>query len=183
LLLLRNKRPVPDSFFTKFGKLDEYRAKLYHDLKKIKMTDKIPPQYRTQEAITKALFYQQNEDRYDKPDSVVFIQKFPVEYEKKKGWVYFYKYKEERDDNFWQLASIGVQPEKADSIDIENDDFTDISGHKITNDKSLQDQMQKMLNELLNSQRLSAAGFYDSRGYNFYRNYLSDFVKRERFND
>ena len=136
-----------------------------------------------QEAITRGLFYQQASERYDKPDSIIFVEKFPVEYKKKKGWVYFYKYKEERDDNFWQLATIGAQPEKTDSIDIENDDFTDISGHKIANDKPLREQMLKMLNELLNSQRVSAAGFYDSRGYNLYKSYLSDFVKRERFND
>ena len=183
LLLLRHKKPVPDSFFTKFARLDEYRSQLYYDLKKIKMTDKIPAEYKTQEAITRGLFYQQASERYDKPDSIIFVEKFPVEYKKKKVWVYFYKYKEERDDNFWQLATIGAQPEKTDSIDIENDDFTDISGRKIANDKPLREQMLKMLNELLNSQRVSAAGFYDSRGYNLYKSYLSDFVKRERFND
>ena len=183
LLLLRNKKAVPDSFFTKFAKLDEYRSELYDDLKKIKQLDKFPAAYKTQEAITRALFYQENTERYEKPDSVVYLEKFPVEYKKKKGWVYFYKYKEERDDNFWQLVSIGAQPEKSDSVDTANDDFTDLQGRKITHDKPIREQILKMLYELVNSQRVSAAGFYDSQGYNLYKNYLSDFVKRERFND
>jgi hypothetical protein len=47
----------------------------------------------------------------------------------------------------------------------------------------VKEQMSKMLNEMLNAQRESASDFYDSRRYDIYRNYLSDIVKRERFND
>jgi len=70
-----------------------------------------------------------------------------------------------------------------DSIDIENDDFTEIDHGKLENDKPVSDQLQKMLKELLNSKRMSARQFYEGKGYNLYKNYLSEMVKSERYHD
>ena len=182
LLMLRNKKPVPDSFFTKYAKLDDYRCQLYDDLKEFKMSDKFPAQYKTQENFTRSLLLNGNHD-YNKPDSITYIDRLPITYKNKKGWVYFYKYKEERDDNYWQLCAVGMQPEKQDSVDTGNSDFTNTEGRKIANDKQLKEQMSRMLNEMLNAQRKSASDFYDARRYNIYKNYLSDMVKRDRFND
>ena len=97
--------------------------------------------------------------------------------------VYFFKYKEERDDNFWKLASVGMQPEKQDSIDIKNDDFNDDNERKLDNNKPVKEQLETMLKELLNSKRDGATEFYDSRRYNIYKTYLPDMVKRSRFGD
>lgn len=184
LLLLRNKKQVPDSFFTRYAKLDDYRCELYDDLKKIKMLEKYPAQYKTQGYFTKSMVLSNSYSyNYDKPDSLTYIDRLPVTIKNKKGWVYFYKYKEGRDDNFWQLCAVGMQPDKQDSVDTKNKDFTTSEGRKIANDKPLKEQMIKMLNELVNAQRSSASDFYDARRYDIYRNYLSDLVKRERFND
>jgi hypothetical protein len=101
----------------------------------------------------------------------------------KKRWVYFFKYKEERDDNFWQLVCVGMQPEKEDSVDSENDDFTDQESRKIDPQKPIKKQMEKMLKEELYAKRESASEFYSARRYNIYKNYLSEIVKRERFGD
>jgi hypothetical protein len=182
LLMLRNTKPVPDSFFTKYSKLDEYRSKLYEDLKDIKKPDKFPAENKKQVDIARSLILT-NSGTYDKPDSLTYIDRLPVTYENKKGWVYFFKYKEERDDNYWQFATAGMQPEKEDSIDIENDDFTNVEGRKIAADKPIREQMEKMLKEMLYSKRESASDFYDARRYNIYKNYLSEIVKRNRFGE
>lgn len=182
ILLLRNKRPVPDSFYTRYAKLDEYRSRLYGDLENIKQTDKIPAAYKTQELIARSLLLERK-GSYDKPDSVVFLGKLPVTYEKKKGWVYFFKYKKARDDNFWQLGSVGMQPEKMDSIDIKNDDFYSDDDRKLKTDEAVDSQLQRMLTEMLNAKRMSASGFYDGRRYGLSNYYLSEMVKRERFNE
>ncbi len=182
ILLLRNNKPFPDSFLTKYAAMDKYSSKLYRDLDKMKRTELFPAPFKKQESLARSIFLEQTGE-YNKPDSITYIDKLPVTYEKKKGWVYFFKYKQERDDNFWQMGCVGMQPEKQDSIDIDNDEFVTSETRKIKNDETIQSQMGKMLKELLNSKRPGASDFYDARRYNIYKSYMSDIVKEERFND
>lgn len=182
ILLLRNNKPVPDSLFTKFAKADEYRSDLYKALKDAKKLDRFPAAYKTQEQIARSLL-QNNGSYYGKPDTLVPLTRLPVTYKTKQGWVYFYKYREERDDSYWKLASVGMQPMNADSIDAENDDFTEVNGRRLDAAKPLQEQLQKMLKELLNAKRSSASDFYNSRRYNLYKTYLPEMVKSRRYRD
>jgi hypothetical protein len=167
----------------KYAKLDEYRSDLYKDLEKMKKLDKFPSQYKTQEQIARSLFLKNNSSYYNRPDTIAYVDKLPVAYKNKKGFVYFFKYKAARDDNFWMLASVGMQPEKPDSIDVNNNDFDEDTEHKLDNTKSVKEQMEKILRELLNSKRDSASEFYDSRRYNIYKTYLTDMVKGSRYRD
>lgn len=183
ILLLRNNHRVPDSLFTKYAKLDEYRSELYTDLDTIKMTDKFPKQYKNQLDIARSLIVKTIANS-DKIDTLIFLEKMPVAYEHKKGYVYFFKYKRMRDDANWLIASAGMQPEKADVIDINNDDFTTAEEErKLDNDKPVKEQLQKMLKEMLYARRGSASVFYDARSYSLYRNYLSEMVKSQRYRD
>lgn len=183
ILLLRNKHKVADSLFTKYAKADLYRSELYTDLESIKMPDKFPKQYKTQLDIARSLVAKPL-DNYDKLDTLIYLDKLPVSYENKKGYVYFFKYKRMRDDLTWNVATVGMQPEKADVIDVDNDDFTSVDeDRKLENDKPVKEQLQKMLKEMLYARRSSASVFYDARSYSFYRNYLSEMVKSQRYRD
>lgn len=183
ILLLRNNHRVPDSLFTKYAKLDEYRSELYTDLDTIKMADKFPKQYRNQLDIAKSLVIK-TLGASEVIDTLIFLDKLPVAYEHKKGFVYFFKYKRMRDDVNWQIASAGMQPEKADAIDVKNDDFTTAEEErKLDNEKPVKEQLQKMLKEMLYARRASASVFYDARSYSLYRNYLSEMVKSQRYRD
>jgi hypothetical protein len=183
ILLLRNNHKVPDSLFTKYAKLDEYRSELYIDLEANKMADKFPKQYKNQLDIARSLIVK-NLTNSDKVDTLIFLDKLPVAYEQKKGYVYFFKYKRMRDDIIWQVASAGMQPEKADAIDVKNDDFTVVEEErKLDTDKPVKEQLQKMLKEMLYARRSSASVFYDARSYSLYRNYLSEMVKSQRYRD
>jgi hypothetical protein len=182
ILLLRNNRPVPDSIFTKYAALDEYRATLYGDLKKMNKEARFPQAYNKQELFARSLL--QTSDRvYSKFDTLVFVEKVPVVYKNKKGFVYFYKYKRMKDDVYWQLASVGLQPENPNEIDVENDEFTVIGKTKLENGKPIGDQVAKALKELLYSKHPSANGFYEAREANLYRDYLPDAVKSNRYRD
>ena len=97
--------------------------------------------------------------------------------------MYFYKFREEKDDTYWQLAAIGMQPESQDSIEVRGQSFTSTEGQRIENDKPIEEQMEKLLRELLYSQRESASDFYEARGFNYYKTYLPDMVKRRRYRD
>jgi hypothetical protein len=183
VLLLRNNHLVSDSLFTKYAKLDEYRSELYIDLETIKKTDKFPKQYKNQLDIARSLIVK-TLTNYDKIDTLIFLDKVPVAYEQKKGYVYFFKYKRMRDDINWQLATAGMQPERTDMIDVKNDDFTSVDDdRKLDNDKPVKEQLQKIVKEMLYARRSSASVFYDARSYSLYRNYLSEMVKSQRYRD
>ncbi|OQP56184.1 TraB/GumN family protein [Niastella populi] len=183
ILLLRNRHRVPDSLFTQYAKLDEYRSELYTDLETIGMTDKFPKQYRNQLDISRSLIVK-SFTNYDKIDTLIFIDKLPVIYEQKKGYVYFFKYKRMRDDITWQVATAGMQPEKTDAIDVKNNDFTSVEEErKLDPHKPVKEQLQKMLKEMLYARRSSASVFYDARSFSLYRNYLSEMVKSQRYRD
>jgi hypothetical protein len=182
-LLLRNNYIVPDSLFTKYAQLDEYRSELYTDLEGIKKTSRFPRQYKNQLDMSRSLITK-SLSNFDKIDTLIFLDKLPVTYEHKKGYVYFFKYKRMRDDITWQVASAGMQPEKADEVDMKNDDFTSVEeDRKLDNDKPVKEQLQKMLKEMLYAHRSSASVFYDARSYSMYRNYLSEMVKSQRYRD
>ena len=180
--MIRNDKKVPDSLFINFAKSDDYRSEFFADLQKIKKLDKFPAAYNNQLDIARSLMLNDSYG-YSKLDSVTFIGKLPVTYEKKNGWVYFFKYKKMRDDNFWEYGSVGMQPERSDSIDIENNAFTETDHGKLETDKTIDEQLKKTLKELLNSKRPGAVQFYEGKGFNYYKNYLSEMVKSERYQD
>jgi hypothetical protein len=182
ILLVRNNQPVQDSLFAKYAREDKYRSELYEDLQKLNKTERFPKQYKTQLSMARSLLIK-SLSSYEKIDTLTFLDKLPVAYEHKKGYVYFFKFKRMRDDVAWQLASVGMQPEKVESIDTDNDDFTTSEDRKLENDKPVKEQLQKMLKEMIYARRNSASVFYDARSYAMYRNYLSEMVKSQRYRD
>jgi Uncharacterized protein conserved in bacteria len=182
MLLIRNNLHMPDSLFLQYAKDDKYRSELYEDLLKLNKLAHFPKQYKNQLAIARSLL-NRSLSSYEKIDTLVYLDKLPVTYERKKGYVYFFKYKRMRDDVYWQLASVGMQPEKPNQVDVDNDDFTNTDARKMENDKPVKEQLQKMLKEMLYARRSSASVFYDARSYSMYRSYLSEMVKSQRYKD
>ena len=180
--LLRHNQPVPDSLFTHFAASEKYRCELYSDLEKMKKLDKFPAAFKNQQAIARSML-ERSDASYERMDTVVFIDKLPVAYENKKGYVYFFRYKRMRDDAGWQIASVGMQPEKLNEIDIDNDDFVMRGERKLENDRPVKEQLQQILKEMVNSRRGSASMFYEGRTYSLYKNYLSEMVKNQRYRD
>jgi uncharacterized protein YbaP (TraB family) len=183
LLLLRNNRPVPDSLFNKLAGADEYRFELYKALKKIKQLHKFPSRFNNQAAMSRSILVAFNNNDYTKPDSLTYLDKMPVTYKNKKGWIYFYKYKEARDDSQWKIASVGMQPEKETEIDTENDLFTSTEEGILDTKKPVKEQLAVIVKEMLITKRESASEFYEGRRYNIYKNYLSQMVKTRRYSD
>jgi len=186
LLLLRNNKPVPHSMPKYFASLEEYRYELYKDLRELNQGNKFPAQYNNHLDLGKSKLL--DEKTYDKPDSVVYIDRLPAEIKGKKGFIYFYKYKTKKDDPNWKLATVGLVPEDPKIFEFENTekpdyseyyspynyragdyyklDFTSFGSTKIKDDEPLAEQLSKTLKKLLYSKRKSAKGFYEkeSRG-------------------
>ena len=184
MLLLRHKKPVPDTMLTFFAKLDDYRYDLYTDLKDENKLDLFPTAFMKQADLAKSKLLSLSSS-YDKPDSIVFIDKLPVQHNDRKGYVYFFKYKKKKDDSSWNLASVGIVPGDPKKFEFEEKgyfeemkyNFTDITISKIEEDEPLMDQLKKALKKLQYSKRNSAAEFYtdESRsGLDFIQNSFRD---------
>jgi hypothetical protein len=182
ILLLRNNQPVPDSLFTKFASLDQYRAELYKDLKEMKKLDKFPKDQRTQMALVRSMLLEEI-DNYKAPDTLVFLDTLPVTYRAEPGRVFFFKYKKMRDDDAWSLAVAGKQPLNKDSIDVEYNEFMQAEGRTLENDQPVDVQLKKVLKEMLITLHPCAENFYDARRYAKYKSMFAEMVKGRRYQD
>jgi hypothetical protein len=185
LLLLRNNKAIPDSLPKYFAGLDEYRYDLYKDLKDLKKQDKFPAQFNNHLDLGRSKLL--DEKSYDKPDSIVYIDRLAAEVKGKKGFVYFFKYKTKKDDLTWKFATVGLVPEDAKKFEFDNTekpeysdyyyspaayrstdyyrlDFTGFSEAKIKDDEPIAEQLSKILKKMLYSKRKSAKEFYEREG-------------------
>ena len=173
LLLLRNKKPVPDTLLPYFASLDEYRYELYYDLHQIDEGSQFPLRYNTAAELAKSSLLQTK--AFDKPDTLVFISSLPAVLKGKKGHVNFYKYKLKKEDMSWKFATVGFIPERQaipvngvkKSFElVEEDDFTGFTDTKINEAQALDEQMKKQLRQLLYSTRKSAREFFGNNRAN-----------------
>ena len=102
--------------------------------------------------------------------------------------MYFFKYKEKKDDPAWKLAYIGLISKDPKQFEvcarpgsskskIEDDDsddynFTSFTDTKLNEDKSRVQQLSEALKKLIYSHRKSAKEFYDVS-----KNDLSDILR------
>lgn len=171
MLLLRNNRPVPDTMLAYFAGMDDYRFELYNDLKKAKQLTLFPASYKNGLAIARSQLVAQQ--AYTKVDTIAFLEKVPLQYKGRDGFVYVFKYKERKEDNSWKLATAGLLPkedsvyafEEKDTAREERDyDFTEVSTIKLTTETPEKEQVEKLIKRLLFSKRKSAARFYNEGG-------------------
>jgi len=167
LLLLRNNKPVPDTMINYFASMDEFRYELYTDLKYEKKLNLFPAKYFTQLDLARSEIM--NFRSYNSPDSFVYLDKLPVKQKDRSGFVYFFKYREKKDDQNWKLATVGLLPADPKKYEFDNkgetDDekefyFTDLSDTKLTAEEPIKDQLLKTLRKLENSKRKSGRKFY-----------------------
>lgn len=193
LLLLKNKKPFPDSLLNFFGGLDEYRYELYNDLKGMKMLNRFPALYNNHLDLGKSSLM--DKKSYGKPDSVVYVDRLKAEYKGKKGFIYFYKYKAKKDDLTWKLATVGLTPEDPKQFEYEDStglsilglfdsplfssyrysrySFTEFSDTKLSEEEPVADQLKRMLKRMLYSRRKSAKNFYEEDND---RSSVSDYI-------
>jgi hypothetical protein len=174
LLLLKNKKSLPDTLTKYFASMDEYRYELYADLRDEKQLKLFPSKYFNQMDLARSQVM--NYRFYNAPDSFVFVDKIALKIKDRSGFVYFFKYKEKKDDQNWKLATVGLLPADPKKYEFENkrepaDEkqyyFTDVSDNKLNNDDPVRDQLNKALKKMVNSKRKSAKKFY-SNEYNEY---------------
>src|SRR5437763_2009649 len=107
-------------------------------------------------------------------DSIVFLDRLPVHFKSRSGYVYFFKCKHKKEDNSWKLASVGIFPFdlkklnasiKNNSAGDDDYDFTDKPDTRLNNSEPIKVQLEKALKKLEYSRRKSASMFYNDDGF------------------
>lgn len=179
MLLIERGRTFPDTLPAFFARMDEYRYELYSDLKAKKKLNIFPAKYNNHTDLGRSKLA--DKTVYDKPDTIVFLQRLPASQKGKKGYVYFFKYKTKKDDLTWKIASAGLTPENPDKYEFDDStgaakslfglydneygetdplDFTGFTETRLKDDEPLEKQLTKVLKRLLYSRRNSAMEFY-----------------------
>ena len=159
VLMLRNNKPVADSIIKKLAADDRHCSTLFYNFEKINKVDRFPAEYKTQLNIARSWLVRQSE--YPKLDSIVYLSKQPVSVKEKKGWVYFFKYRAKKTDQ-WRIGISGLQPEELNKV---SSDYTVLSmtDVKIKEKESLDDQLQTQLKRLLFGFHKSGRNFFSGR--------------------
>jgi hypothetical protein len=149
---------VADSIFTSLAAKDQYRSRLYANLERIKRIDVFPAAYNNQEALAKSFLL--NDGNKEKFYEIVLVGKRLVELKEKKGYVYFFKYKLSKDDD-WQMGISGIQPANVKLVN-SNDDLVRLTGKKNNTNELVIEQFEKQLKELVFGKRKSAISFFEN---------------------
>ncbi len=166
ILLIRNHKKVPDSVLVQIASMDEYRAKLLSRLEDIKRPELFPEKYRNQDSVARALLL--NDKSFDKFNDIALEGKQLVTLNEKKGYVYFYKYKVKRDDD-WHLGLSGIQPTNIKEVS-SNGVLTKMTEKKVKSDVPENEQFNDQLTKLILQQHKSAQNFFEEENdYNYLR--------------
>jgi uncharacterized protein YbaP (TraB family) len=198
VVMVRNNKPVPDSIITKLAADDKYRADLYSALVDCKKEKLFPDKYKTQELMAKSILISSGYTSGN-IDSLILINKLQVNQPKYKGWVYFFGYKKNKDDDY-KIAMCGLQPLDLSKVnsnddgdnnddDGDNDDDSNTRGFtKLTQEtykpgkKDVAPTLQKLLKETLYDLRPSSSLFFgNSSGDDDDDSYISDAAKSSRY--
>jgi uncharacterized protein YbaP (TraB family) len=185
LMMIYNKIPVPDSLLNHFAAMDDYRYTLYNDLNGINQLKYFPSKYNNHIDLAKSKLL--DSKSYGRPDTVQYLDKLSAEFRNKQGYIYFFKYKEKKDDISWKLAAAGLISKDPKQFEIRDTafalnniisgnsnwsyrnryDFTSFTNSKLKDDKSIAQQLNKELRKMLYSRRQSAKEFYNESKTDF----------------
>lgn len=160
-LLLRNNKLVADSIIQSLAASDLYRGRLLKSLEAIGQGQRFPYSFKSQENIARSLLLGNRAD--NEGVAVQWVDKKIIQFKERKGTIYFFKYKLNKDDD-WQIGLSGLQPVNPKSVNTDTE-FVRLTGKKIRPDTPIGDQFEEQLKKLLFSKRKSATSFYQDGDY------------------
>jgi hypothetical protein len=170
VLLIRHNEPVADSIILSLAANDQYRSLLLRKLKRIGKEDKFPGKFRNQQDIARSQLVsnRKNNDLFD----LQYVDKKIVQLRRNKGYVYFFKYKVSKDDD-WQMGISGLQPFDLGEVNSDNE-LVRLTNKKIRTDQPTLEQFNRQLKRLLFSRHKGAVSFYFDNDYYTSRNEEDD---------
>lgn len=178
-ILLERNKAVPDSLLDTLARDDKFRYRLYRLLRENKQEKRFPAKYFNHQDLARSQLMMHA--RYTNVDSIVYLDRLPATEKNKKGFVYFFKYTEEKTSNLWKIATVGLIPtnpkeyEWAESgTDLElmrmfsdsawplfgGSDWTELGDTRLLEDEPVRAQLEKQLRKLNVGMRRSGLRFY-----------------------
>ena len=142
-LMVSNKIPVDSQTWQHLAEDVINKEYLYKKLQKINKLGLFPSKELTQEALCKSVLYERGFN-FSK-DSLMLLSKIKVEVKGEEGFVYFFKSKGEKDDN-WELDYIGLQPLDSTKVSVSN--LFKSKGQRIGKDKDIDELIDEKLKEI-----------------------------------
>lgn len=157
LIMLKNGYAVPDTLWKSLASKDSYRARLLELLEKAKRTDMFPAAYKKQEMVARAVLM--HDGGYEKLDSIVLLSARQVRLKSKEGFVYFFKYRVKKEDD-WKLGISGLQPLNKKEVS-SSDELVKMINRKLKGKDELQEQLDTELKKLIFEAHPAARAFFE----------------------
>lgn len=164
VLMLRNNLRLHDSILLSVAEKDQYRASLLRLLEEADKENHFPALYKKQEDLARSLLLEDRE--YEKFFDVQMVGKKQVKVKNRSGYVYFFKYKLKREDD-WKIGISGIQPHDSTQISSDNT-LVNMTDKKINAEDPQSEQFEKQLKRLIYSLRRSSTYFYRDNSYGGY---------------
>lgn len=160
-MLVQNRQPVPDSLLQSLAAKDAYRARLLKKLETAKQPALFPSHYRQQEMLARSVLL--NDKSADRFAAIELLGKQQVKTKEQAGWVYCYKYKLKKEDD-WKIGLSGIQPLDTREVS-SNDLLVSMTDKKLKADVPVNEQVQEQLKKLLFAKHKSAEAFFEDNSY------------------
>lgn len=153
-LLFKNK-PVADSIIQNLAKDPYYSYTFYDKLRVRKLQAKFPHALVSQRIMTETML----KNDFNTYDTLVFLEKKLVNTSGRSGYVYVYKYRIKRLDD-WKLTVVGLQPQDLSKVNI-SEYFNEVY-HKPLKDDS---QVKTYVAEILRKKEITTikSNFYNDK--------------------
>ncbi|MES2772817.1 MAG: TraB/GumN family protein [Bacteroidota bacterium] len=156
LMIRKKNHQYPDSLSGFFARDEKIRRRLYNFLNTQDQLEKFPKAYLGTLDLARSRMAALGSG---KPDTVSYVGLRPFDWERKKGEMYFFKYKMKKEDK-WKWAMVGMLPGNKKATWDVDDSFDKMLKRRVETDKTIDEQMDIILKETLYSQRQSAKNFY-----------------------
>jgi hypothetical protein len=171
ILMIRNHLPVSDSILLALASNDKYRSILYNKLEKINELSRFPLPFRSQNAMAKSVL--QKKSDYNRLDSVSFLSRERAVIKGKAGYLYFYKYRLKKTDQ-WKIGISGLQPLNEQEVNAD-DQVSAMTDVRLKENEPLDEQIHKQLRKILFGFHKSGKKYFsDDNGYTKFKS-ISDF--------
>jgi hypothetical protein len=160
IVLLRHDKTIADSILLNLASVDAYRCRLYQKLRDIDKTQLFPAAWLSQELMARSLLV--NASSGNELADIQLVGKVPAQFRTQKGFVYFFKYKVNKDDD-WLMGISGIQPSEAKEISIDNT-FVSLTRRKLKSDTPFLEQFNQQWKRLTFAHRKSGRAFYGDYG-------------------
>lgn len=162
--MLKNGKAVPDTLLQALAADEQNRILFYNALQTDSLTHYFPKKYLSQQNFANSIL--RSSAAYLPVDTLVYVSKTKVNSYKDSGWLYFFRYKRDKQDKEWKIAVSGLQPSDTSKVNAKFNMFrrmnTYFTNETYISEKAAIPAMQKITKQIMYAQRPSSSRFYSN---------------------